>query len=93
MSDDDLLLPEMTSPVARLRQCVGEILAVYIAEGRGNLPGHFYDLVMQELEQTLLETVLLYNRGNQSRTARMLGLKRTTLRSKLNYLNQKKEPV
>jgi Fis family transcriptional regulator len=39
---------------------------------------------MSEVEPPLIEEVLRYTQGNQSRTARILGMTRNTLRSKLN---------
>ncbi len=42
-----------------------------------------YELVVSEIESPLLSEVLHYCEGNQSRTAEMLGINRTTLRKKL----------
>ena len=42
-----------------------------------------YDTVLAEMEIPLLEKVLEYTRGNQTRAAEMLGLNRGTLRKKL----------
>jgi Fis family transcriptional regulator len=39
---------------------------------------------MAEVEPPLIEEVLRYTQGNQSQTARILGMTRNTLRSKLN---------
>lgn len=44
---------------------------------------HLYEYFLHELEKPLLSTVLQHTRGNQSRTAKILGLNRGTLRSKL----------
>jgi Fis family transcriptional regulator len=42
-----------------------------------------YRLVMSEVEAPLLESVLKYTRGNQTKAAEVLGLNRGTLRKKL----------
>lgn len=42
-----------------------------------------YDLVLSELEAPLLEEVMTYTRGNQTRAAILLGINRGTLRKKL----------
>ena len=40
-------------------------------------------MVLGEIEQPLLTTLMEYTRGNQSRAATILGLNRSTLRKKL----------
>lgn len=42
-----------------------------------------YDMVMNCVEKPLLEIVLEYAGGNQSRAAEMLGINRNTLRKKM----------
>jgi Fis family transcriptional regulator len=77
----------MYRPVARvvppLRTQTAEALQAYFATLNGHQPGQLYDLVMREVEQPLLEAVLNYAQGNQSRAADILGLSRGTLRKKL----------
>lgn len=46
-------------------------------------PTGLYELFLAELEKPLIEATLRHTRGNQSRTANMLGLNRGTLRSKM----------
>lgn len=48
-------------------------------------PTDLYRLVLDQVEHPLLERVLAYHRGNQSRAAEMLGINRGTLRKKLRY--------
>jgi Fis family transcriptional regulator len=62
---------------------VKSMLEDYFRELDGHPPADLYQMVLQEIEQPLLETVLLYTRGNQSKAATMLGLNRGTLRKKL----------
>jgi len=44
---------------------------------------YLYRQVMDEVERPLLETLMEFTNGNQSRTAAFLGINRATLRSKL----------
>ena len=47
------------------------------------MPTGLYDLVLQEVERPLLETVMHFTHGNQTRAAEVLGINRSTLRKKL----------
>ena len=49
----------------------------------GQDPEELYELVLSEVEAPLLEEVMTYTRGNQTRAATMLGINRGTLRKKL----------
>jgi Fis family transcriptional regulator len=42
-----------------------------------------YELILAEVEAPLMEAVMEYTKGNQSRAAIVLGLSRGTLRKKL----------
>lgn len=66
-----------------LRMQTAEALQAYFATLNGHKPGQLYELVMREIEVPLLEAVLEYAQGNQSRAADILGLSRGTLRKKL----------
>jgi Fis family transcriptional regulator len=55
----------------------------YFNDLDGTPPADLYQMVLQEIEQPLLESVLHYTRGNQSKAAIVLGLNRGTLRKKL----------
>lgn len=46
-------------------------------------PCDLYRMVLEQVEKPLLEHVLEYSRGNQSRAAEVLGINRGTLRKKL----------
>lgn len=50
-------------------------------------PGDLYRLVLEQVEQPLLTSVLEYSQGNQSRAAQVLGINRGTLRKKLKQYN------
>ncbi len=66
-----------------LRECVREALTAYFKQLDGHAAADLYKLVMSEVEQPLLETVMHYSEGNQTRAARALGISRSTLRKKL----------
>lgn len=66
-----------------LRNCVRRSLTDYFAHLEGEQVNNVYQTVLAEVEIPLLEKVLEYTRGNQTRAAEMLGLNRGTLRKKL----------
>jgi len=55
----------------------------YFSSLNGHRPGDLYDLVIGQVEQPLLKTVMEYTKGNQSQAAGILGINRGTLRKKL----------
>ena len=74
---DDLL------PATPLRDQVRESLRIYFHNLGGQAPTHLYDLVLSEVEAPLLETVMAFVDGNQTKASAILGLNRGTLRKKL----------
>ena len=66
-----------------LSHAVADSLEAYFRTLNGHAPRDLYDLVLEQVEQPLLKTVLHHCNGNQSRAAEMLGLNRATLRKKL----------
>lgn len=44
---------------------------------------NLYPLILSELEQPLLDVIMQYTRGNQTKAAIILGINRSTLRKKL----------
>ncbi len=71
-----------TSPQT-LRDAVRTCLEKYFADLDGHEPAEIHQLVMNEVEPAMLQTVMRFARGNQTRAADMLGINRTTLRKKL----------
>lgn len=55
----------------------------YFQQLDGHEASEIYNLVLEEVERPLFESVLNYYGGNQSNAARALGLNRGTLRKKL----------
>ena len=66
-----------------LRQNVQEAIRQYLEDMGQSQPECLYRTLMAQVEPPLIEEVLRYTQGNQSRTAKILGMTRNTLRSKL----------
>ncbi|NCF62990.1 MAG: Fis family transcriptional regulator [Gammaproteobacteria bacterium] len=66
-----------------LRQNVRESIRRYLEDMGRSQPEGLYRTLMAEVEPPLIEEVLRYTQGNQSRTAKILGMTRNTLRTKL----------
>ncbi len=87
---EDALMPnEFTIEVAdnlaqaSLRDHVERVVRDYFDALDGEIPSDVYELILQEVELPLLSVVLEKTRGNQSKSAQILGLNRGTLRKKL----------
>ena len=52
-----------------------------------NIPIDVYKLLLKEVEPPLLKSVMKFANNNQSKAARILGINRTTLRTKLKKYN------
>ncbi|ABM62765.1 DNA-binding transcriptional regulator Fis [Halorhodospira halophila] len=66
-----------------IREAVTRALDDYFRELDGHDCNGLYRLVLNEVEVPLLESVMDYCSGNQTRAAQLLGLNRATLRKKL----------
>lgn len=66
-----------------LRECVQSAVEKYFAHLDGQATSDLYNMVLSEIEEPLLQTVLAFTNGNQSKAAIILGLSRGTLRKKL----------
>jgi Fis family transcriptional regulator, factor for inversion stimulation protein len=66
-----------------LRDQISSALHEYFAHLDGTKAKNIYHLVLSEMEAPLLEIVLQYTEGNQSRAAECLGLSRGTLKKLL----------
>ena len=74
---------EADAPIP-LRQNVQSAIRRYLQDMGKSQPEGLYRVLMAEVEPPLIEEVLRYTHGNQSRTAKILGMTRNTLRAKLN---------
>ena len=66
-----------------LRDSVKQALRNYLSQLDGQDVNDLYELVLAEVERPMLDMVMQYTRGNQTRAATMLGINRGTLRKKL----------
>lgn len=66
-----------------LRQNVQNAIRRYLEDMGHCKTESLYQTLLAEVEPPLIEEVLRFTRGNQSQTARILGITRNTLRSKL----------
>jgi Fis family transcriptional regulator, factor for inversion stimulation protein len=66
-----------------LRECLKHALENRFANLDGYAPANLYDLVLEGIEPPLLEAVLKSVKGNQCKSAVILGISRGTLRKKL----------
>lgn len=66
-----------------LRDSVEKAMINYFAHLDGQDVTDIYQMVLSEVEAPMLEIVMSYVEGNQSKAAALLGLNRGTLRKKL----------
>jgi len=73
---------EADNPIP-LRKNVQEAIRRYLEDMGHSQPESLYRVLLAEVEPPLIEEVLRYTQGNQSRTAKILGMTRNTLRTQL----------
>jgi Fis family transcriptional regulator len=73
---------EADNPIP-LRQNVQAAIRRYLEDMGQSQPESLYRKLMAEVEPPLIEEVLRYTQGNQTQTARILGMTRNTLKAKL----------
>ena len=66
-----------------IADCVRRTLNRYFRDLDGETPCAIYEMVLKNVEQSMLETVMRHADGNQTVAAEMLGINRNTLRRKL----------
>lgn len=66
-----------------LRQAVKDTLRNYFTNIGNEQPVDFYNILLEEIERPLLETLITHTHYNQVRMANILGISRGTLRKKL----------
>ena len=72
--------PSVNKP---LRDSVKFAIKNYLLQLDGQDVNDLYELVLAEVEHPMLDMIMQYTRGNQTRAANMLGINRGTLRKKL----------
>lgn len=63
--------------------CVRKVVAEYFRHLDGEKPCAVYEAVLESMERPLIEVVLVYAGGNQTKASDILGLNRNTLRKKM----------
>lgn len=76
-------MPEKNEEPRPLRHWVEKALEDYFAHLEDQHAKNVYDLVIKEVEIGLLNTVMKFAKGNQSKAATWLGIARGTLRKRL----------
>ena len=66
-----------------LRNCVEDAMQSYFKQLEGHATNDLYQMVLNEIEEPLFRSVLVYTKGNQSKASELLGINRGTLRKKL----------
>lgn len=66
-----------------LRSCVQVSIENFFDDIGEHRQGDLYQMVIGEVEQAMLASVMRYTNGNQTRAAEVLGINRSTLRKKL----------
>jgi Fis family transcriptional regulator len=72
-----------------LAEAVRRSLERYYRDMDGEQPTGIYDMVLENIERPMIETVLDKAEGNLSAAAAMLGIDRNTLRKKIQQLRIK----
>lgn len=70
---------------ALTQQIISSVKAYLNAMGNKETNLNLYELIMEEVEAPLFRTVMELTRYNQSKAARVLGVSRGTLRTKLKH--------
>ena len=63
--------------------CVQRAMDTYFKDLDGETPSGIYDMVLACVEEPLIEKILEFSQGNQTRAAEYLGINRNTLRKKM----------
>ena len=79
----DALVVGKESREDSLADCVRDALNSYFSHLDGHSASGLYQMVMEEVERPLFQTVMEHAGGNQTRAATLLGISRSTLRKKL----------
>ena len=75
--------PSQTQAQKPLRDSVKQAVNKYLKQLDNTNIENLYELVMAEVEAPMLEEIMTFTRGNQTKASVMLGINRGTLRKKL----------
>ncbi len=68
----------------RINECISRVLNHYFKDMENHFNGDLYDIILSEVEKTMIEKVMIYTNNNQSYASTILGLSRGTIRKKIN---------
>ena len=66
-----------------LKNSTESALDKYFKTLNGTKPDNLYNLVIREVEAPLMKKIMEYTENNQTQASKILGINRTTLRTKL----------
>lgn len=66
-----------------LHQFIRNVVEQYLDDMQSTPPDDLHQVILAEVERPLIQAVLEHTEGNQSRAAHLLGITRTTLRSRI----------
>ena len=72
-----------TDAQPNLRECVETVVERYLADLEGDAPSGLHEMIIEEVERTLIATVMRHCGGQRITAAAWLGINRNTLRKKL----------
>jgi Fis family transcriptional regulator len=75
--------PHAKSLQASLADTVDRVMREYLDVLGEHEASNIYRLVIDEVERPLMDVMMEYTKGNQSKAAKCLGINRATLRTKL----------
>ncbi len=73
----------MNNDNEEIAACITRAMEAYLLDLDGEPPSGVYDMVLACVERPLIEKMLSYAEGNQTRAADFLGINRNTLRKKM----------
>jgi len=82
-SREELTVLQANRSTEPLSKCVRNAMRYYLRNLDGYEVNDLHQMVIEEVERPLIETVLDYTQGNQTQAARLLGISRSTLRKKM----------
>lgn len=80
---ENVLKSKLTNNDACLNEFVQDVVKQYLDDMGTTPPDNLYQVILNEVERPLIQTVLDHAGGNQSRAAGILGITRATLRNRI----------
>lgn len=81
--ENDPQIMKLQPSVIPLSAQVEQAVELYFSQLKGHETANLYNLVIREVEKSLLATVLKHSDYNQTKATKILGLSRSTLRKKI----------